>query len=289
MIGGLALSRYRRAKIERRRRGGRANAARCERADPAFARWRGARARRRRFAGDWPLDLPWAEGPRLWRAEDIAAHLPLFKDYAPTAGLLAKAGAWDESKHPRWPGGFPIIKAGGSIMAKAALPAKASRRRPGIGHNAGPPLHPPKFRQWTRVPKSCAMPLLSLPRGGAGACLGQPEFGPAGEYLTLLEAAAETALWLYDKCPYIKADLDDPRSLEELQSDLESVKGTMFTILWSRPRPTARTSTKGYRWARQSRPYPDPKALGNYGVVYERQQTIRRPNASRISAWERLG
>ena len=22
-----------------------------------------------------PLDLPWAEGPRLWRAEDIAAHL----------------------------------------------------------------------------------------------------------------------------------------------------------------------------------------------------------------------
>ena len=30
-----------------------------------------------------PLDLPWAEGPRLWRAEDIAAHLPLFKDFAP--------------------------------------------------------------------------------------------------------------------------------------------------------------------------------------------------------------
>jgi hypothetical protein len=33
--------------------------------------------------GIGPLDLPWAEGPRLWRAEDIAAHLPLFKDYAP--------------------------------------------------------------------------------------------------------------------------------------------------------------------------------------------------------------
>jgi hypothetical protein len=32
--------------------------------------------------GIGPLDLPWAEGPRLWRAEDIAAHLPLFKDYA---------------------------------------------------------------------------------------------------------------------------------------------------------------------------------------------------------------
>jgi hypothetical protein len=52
-----------------------------------------------------PLNLPWAEGPRLWRAEDIAAHLPLFKDYPPPAGLLAKASAWDESKHPRWPSG----------------------------------------------------------------------------------------------------------------------------------------------------------------------------------------
>ncbi|MGH6822510.1 MAG: hypothetical protein ACRECP_03540 [Methylocella sp.] len=36
-----------------------------------------------------PLDLPWVDGPRLWRAEDIAAHLPLFKDFAPAAGLLA--------------------------------------------------------------------------------------------------------------------------------------------------------------------------------------------------------
>ena len=52
-----------------------------------------------------PLDLPWMEGPRLWCADDIAAHLPLFKDYTARAGLLAKAGAWDESKHPRVPAG----------------------------------------------------------------------------------------------------------------------------------------------------------------------------------------
>jgi hypothetical protein len=32
-----------------------------------------------------------ADGPRLWRAEDIATHLPLFKDHAATASLLAKA------------------------------------------------------------------------------------------------------------------------------------------------------------------------------------------------------
>jgi hypothetical protein len=44
--------------------------------------------------------------------------------------------------------------------------------------------------------------------------------GPEGEYLTLLEAAAETAGWLYDKLPYIRAYLDGPRSLEELQRDV---------------------------------------------------------------------
>jgi hypothetical protein len=60
---------------------------------------------------------------------------------------------------------------------------------------------------------------------GLARALANAKFGPAGEYLTLLEAAAETALWLYDKCPYIKADLDDPKSLEELQSDLGKRKG----------------------------------------------------------------
>ena len=46
--------------------------------------------------GNGPLDLPRADGPRLWRAGDIEALLPLLKDFAPSARLLAKAGAWDE-------------------------------------------------------------------------------------------------------------------------------------------------------------------------------------------------
>jgi len=49
--------------------------------------------------------------------------------------------------------------------------------------------------------------------------LGNATLGPAGEYLTALEAAAKTASWLYDKYPYIKAYLDGPKSLEELQRD----------------------------------------------------------------------
>lgn len=52
-----------------------------------------------------PLDLPWADGPRLWGQREIDAHLSLFKEYAPVAGVFAKAGAWDESKHQRVPAG----------------------------------------------------------------------------------------------------------------------------------------------------------------------------------------
>lgn len=35
-----------------------------------------------------------------------------------------------------------------------------------------------------------------------------------------MEAAAETASWLYDKYPYIKAYLDGPKPLDELQGDV---------------------------------------------------------------------
>jgi hypothetical protein len=45
-------------------------------------------------------------------------------------------------------------------------------------------------------------------------------FGPEGEFVVALEAAAETALWLYDKYPLIKAYLDGPKSLEELQENV---------------------------------------------------------------------
>ncbi len=44
--------------------------------------------------------------------------------------------------------------------------------------------------------------------------------GPAGEFIAALEAAAETAAWLYKKYPYIKTYLDPPKSLEELQANV---------------------------------------------------------------------
>ncbi|HEX3497140.1 MAG TPA: hypothetical protein VHT02_08210 [Methylocella sp.] len=43
--------------------------------------------------GIGPLDPHWTDGPRLWRAEDIEAHLPLFKDHAGAAVLNAACRA----------------------------------------------------------------------------------------------------------------------------------------------------------------------------------------------------
>lgn len=76
-----------------------------------------------------PLDLPWADGPRLWRAGDIEALLPLLKDFAPAARLLAKAGAWDESKHPRWPAGSGDRQVCPATVARAGLMSMVSLRR----------------------------------------------------------------------------------------------------------------------------------------------------------------
>ncbi|MGH6868782.1 MAG: toxin glutamine deamidase domain-containing protein, partial [Methylocella sp.] len=97
----------------------------------------------RRVAGSLgiaPLDLPWREGPRLWRAQDIAAHLPLFKDYAPAARLLAKAGAFDESKHPRWAAGSPDHQGGRFSHGEGGGEANSQPE----SKTPSPPLPPPR-------------------------------------------------------------------------------------------------------------------------------------------------
>ena len=113
--------------------------------------------------GIGPLDLPWADGPRLWRAEDIAAHLPLFKDYAPAAGLLAKAGAWDESKHPRWAAGSPDHQGGRFNHGEGGAVAEGQQAVPGVGHNGGPPLGQPlEIPETDPLAENLRNPLLSL-------------------------------------------------------------------------------------------------------------------------------
>ncbi len=60
-----------------------------------------------------------------------------------------------------------------------------------------------------------------------------------------------------------------PNPLKSFKIMLESLrKGTMFTILWSKLRPTA-TVTHGMTSMGQTISSPSPiEALGNHGVVY---------------------
>ncbi|MGH6840693.1 MAG: hypothetical protein ACREDV_01145 [Methylocella sp.] len=161
-----------------------------------------------------PLDLPWVEGPRLGRAEVIAAHLPLFKDFAPAVELLAKAGGWDESKHPRVPAGS---REGGQFQSGGGSNGR-SPAAPGIGHVGGPPPgRAPEIAEEDPGTEPLRNAVAKISARWLARALANAEFGAAGEYLTALEAAAEGALWLYDKYPSIKAYLDGPKSLEELQ------------------------------------------------------------------------
>lgn len=162
-----------------------------------------------------PLELPSAYGPRLWRAADIAAHVDLFKQYARGAGPLAKAGGWDESKHPRVPVGSP---GGGQFQGEQGGGVVEGRSvASGEGGDGGhPPPIPPTDPLTEKLRNAFAKQAARwLARAAVNGVI-----GPEGEYLTLLEAGAETASWLYDKLPYIRAYLDGPKSLEELQRDV---------------------------------------------------------------------
>jgi hypothetical protein len=86
-----------------------------------------------------PLDLPFGDGPRLWTADDVAAHAALFKDHARAAGLLAKAGGWDESKHPRVPAGSP---GGGQFQGGQGGGESKSEPAPGKPVPLPPPRPP---------------------------------------------------------------------------------------------------------------------------------------------------
>jgi hypothetical protein len=85
----------------------------------------------------------------------------LFKDHARAAGLLAKAGDWDESKHPRVPAGSP---GGGQFQGGQGGGVVQSRSvTPGIGRKGGSPMDPPE------VPKKEPFP-FNTSRRYQGSC-----------------------------------------------------------------------------------------------------------------------
>jgi hypothetical protein len=95
-------------------------------------------------------------------AEDIEA-IPLFKDYSPTAALLATAGAWDESKHLPVPAGSPDHQGGRFIHGEGGAVAECRQAVSGIGHNGGPPLgQPPEIPEEDPLAENLRKPLLSM-------------------------------------------------------------------------------------------------------------------------------
>ena len=167
-----------------------------------------------------PLDLPLADGPRLWTADVVAAHAALFKDHARAAGLLAKAGGWDESKHPRVPAGSP---GGGQFQGGqggGGSGVGVAERRSAASDDNGNGERPPQIPAADPLTAKLRNAFAKQAARWLTRAMVNGAIGPEGEYLTLLEAGAETASWLYDKLPYVRAYLDGPKSLEELQVDV---------------------------------------------------------------------
>lgn len=96
--------------------------------------------------------------------------------------------------------------------------------------------------------------------------------GPQGEFIAGLEAAAETAAWLYDKYPYIKAYLDEPKSLEELQRDVgKREKAYEVHHIVEQTAAERDGHSREEIDAGESRKNPNVQAPGDYGLVYEGQ------------------
>jgi len=167
--------------------------------------------------GIGPLDLPSADGPRLWRAEDIQAHLPLFKDYAPAAGLLAKAGDWDESKHPRWPAGSSDHQGGRFNHGEGAPVSEGRSVSSDNGGNGESPPEIPKERPPTRLGRRAVV-------RGAANWLAKATRGRAFALIKAFALVLEAIPWIRDEIANIWSSLEGPKSLEELQRAVNEPK-----------------------------------------------------------------
>ena len=159
-----------------------------------------------------PLELPPADGPRLWTADDVAAHAALFKGRARAAGLLAKAGGWDESKHPRVSAGSP---GGGQFQGgQGGGVAEGRSVTPGIGHNGGPPLEPPEVPK-QEPPRSTRYGIIKEVARWTAQALRDGATASVERALRNLETIAWINRFGYQII--IRTALDNPKSLDELQ------------------------------------------------------------------------
>lgn len=200
------------------------------------------------------LDLPLRATMQTWTAQDIALHLPIYKRHAEAARSLAKGvfkgvfprapldapasgSGWDPTKHPRWPAGAPDSQGGefapGDDEGDADVILVGRRRRypklqappeefgehlsgPGMGHNINRPKpdlnipeeEPPSEARYPVV-KNFAETLEEWLEWGAKPWVRNTLIGLA----SIAWLRNETTHYYYQ----IKANLDSPKTLKELQ------------------------------------------------------------------------
>jgi hypothetical protein len=192
------------------------------------------------------LDLPVRASMRTWNAQDVALHLPIFKRHVDAARALAKGAIpFDPLKHPRWQAGAPDRQGGqfapagqsdavSSESDAAAIPVALRPKRParrppiddgvgdhqsdttrGIGDNSGkfpelniPQDEPPPTERYATV-KGIAQVLNEALAVGAILWVQNTLEG----MVTIAWLKERTSNYYYQ----IKADLDPPKTLQELQ------------------------------------------------------------------------
>lgn len=194
------------------------------------------------------LDLPLRASTRTWSAQDIALHLPIFKQHAEAARVLAKEiipfdpqnhPGFDPQKHPRWPAGAPDSQGGEFAPADASgvsiIPVVSRPRRPkrqppaddgwngrpsdptpGIGDNSD------KFNDAPELPKEEPQPEERYEMvKGIGQELDEALAAGAVLWIQNYLQGLVTIGWLMSAPTYyyyqLKANLDPPETLEELQ------------------------------------------------------------------------
>jgi hypothetical protein len=175
------------------------------------------------------LDLQVRAGPRTWNAREIALHCSLIKEHAEAARILAKGGAgpWDEAKHPRWPPGAPESQGGrfapgaesGGSSTKPPDAAELLQTGRSIGRLPGPPNRP-NAKPLGRFAYAAVKEISRW----AQAALELGEERLVHNLILIVEAIQ----WLNGKpdnySDEIKASLDEPKTLKELQDAVDDPK-----------------------------------------------------------------
>lgn len=161
----------------------------------------------------------------IWGDRDIDNFVHLHDDLGPEARALQKAfnpgSAWDPAKHPRWPSGEPDggrFRPGdgaGEGSASPIRPASAAGQIIASQVLGDPPKIPgaPPATEAARNAIRKAVVVWLARAALATADIASPEV------VLAVEAAVEGAAWL---APYVKAYFDNPKTLEELQSAVDT-------------------------------------------------------------------